>query len=798
MKLIFYDFEVFKYDWLVVLIDYDTREKVVIINDAEKLRQIYEINKDNIFCGFNSRYYDQWILKGILCDVDPYYINNELIVNERNGYQILPDCKISLNNYDCMVFKDKGLKTLEGFMGSVIKETDVPFDIDRKLTEDEIKDVVKYCAHDVEQTILVFENQREEFDSQLSLIQAFNLPMELFNKTKAQLVAHILGAERKAYRGDQFDISIPDTLQIEKYKHVVDWYKNPANRNYAKYLNTTIADVPHTFAWGGIHGSLDNFCYEGIILCCDTSSLYPSIIIEYNYMSRAVKGTDKYRNIRDTRLEYKRIKDPRQAPYKIVLNAASGCFKDEHNALYDPLMSNNVCIGGQLLTLDLIEHLEPYCKLVQSNTDGLFLALNSEDDTDKIKQIGKEWEQRTRLTLEWDVYSKLYQKDVNNYVIIDKEGYYKSKGGYVKKLTNVDYDLPIINKALINYFTKNVPIEDTINSCDDLREFQKIVKISRLYEYGLYQDKPIKEKVLRVFASNREDAGGVFKFRNGKADKLANTPEKCFIYTGAVTGVPLPEELDKNYYIDLANKRLDDFLHSKKKAGKNKSEIKWVNRDLKEFIDNVDFNQFESFIDLLVNFKENSICNTRQIKSLTVLNYFDKFGGNKKLLTLCDEFYEGKYKYVKINKAETKQKKIETLKEIEAELDDEILPLAEQMNYERDLLGYLEIGFDVDKRYMYVLEMNMKYSPRIKVYCLSNQSYDKIKSIKILKKNFNKQPFKEGDILFGKKFVQKPKSKPDPTGKKQANGMPVFIKDYEDKEYWLDSYRIVKNFENIV
>lgn len=134
-------------------------------------------------------------------------------------------------------------------------------------------------------------------------------------------------------------------------------------------------------------------------------------------------------------------------------------MKDQYNPLYDPLMANNVCLAGQLLLLDLIEKIEPYCKLIQSNTDGLFMKVEKESDIDLIKEVAKEWETRTRLDLEWDVYEKIYQKDVNNYIIIDKDQKYKSKGAYVKKLNNLDYDLPIVNKALIEYFTKGIPVE---------------------------------------------------------------------------------------------------------------------------------------------------------------------------------------------------------------------------------------------------------------------------------------------------------------------------------------------------
>ena len=69
--MLFYDFEVFSHDWLVVIMDTDTKEIHVIVNDREKLIQLYEQNKNNIWCGYNSRHYDQYILKGIILGLDP-------------------------------------------------------------------------------------------------------------------------------------------------------------------------------------------------------------------------------------------------------------------------------------------------------------------------------------------------------------------------------------------------------------------------------------------------------------------------------------------------------------------------------------------------------------------------------------------------------------------------------------------------------------------------------------------------------------------------------------------------------
>ena len=64
--MIFYDFEVFKEDWLAVFIDVTRKEEHVIVNDPDKLKALYEANRKDIWVGYNNRHYDQYIMKGIL------------------------------------------------------------------------------------------------------------------------------------------------------------------------------------------------------------------------------------------------------------------------------------------------------------------------------------------------------------------------------------------------------------------------------------------------------------------------------------------------------------------------------------------------------------------------------------------------------------------------------------------------------------------------------------------------------------------------------------------------------------
>lgn len=561
--MLFYDFEVFKHDWLVVIKDTETKKTTTIINNTEQLKQFYEKHKNDIWAGYNSRSYDQYILKGILCDFNPSDINNHIIVKKLGGWQYSSlFWRIQFYNYDVMTNKFFGLKQLEGFMGNNIKESDVSFTIDRKLTEKELKEVIKYCNHDVEQTMQVFVNQIEEFNSHMGLIKMFKLPLKYINKTKAQLSAIILGADKIEY-DDEFEYEIVDTIQIQKYRHILEWYKNPLNKSYNKKLDIEVAGVPHTFGWGGLHGAKPNYIGEGIYVNSDVGSFYPSLMLQYDFQSRNINDKTKFQNIYDTRMKLKHEgKKKEQAPLKIVLNSTYGAMKDKYNNLYDPRQANNVCINGQLMLLDLIEKLEDKWELIQSNTDGVMFKLNSKDDLEEYENICNDWCSRTRMTLEHDIINKVIQKDVNNYLIVMENGKVKSKGAYVKELNKLDNDLPIVNKALKDYFVKNIPVETTINSCNDLIEFQKIVKVSGKYKYALHGNKILNEKILRVFASRSKVDKGVFKVHNNKdtPDKIANTPERCFIENGDLNGIRVPRKLDKQYYINVAKKRICDFM----------------------------------------------------------------------------------------------------------------------------------------------------------------------------------------------------------------------------------------------
>lgn len=584
--MIFYDFEVYKYDWLAVFIDTDTQSTLLIENNVGQLKKLYEDNVNNIWIGFNNKHYDQYIFKGILLGINPKMINDKIIKEGKDGWQISREFnKIPMINYDVFSSKSVGLKTLEGFMGSNIKETDVPFDIDRKLTREELDMVAQYCTHDVEETIKVFMERINDFNSMYDLVKVFNLPISCISDSGAQITARVLECERKAYE-DEFDFFFLPCLRIEKYKEVIEWFKSkrykPDNpyTYYKQSFEIDIAGVPHVFGFGGLHGApKESKYYEGAIYHVDVNNYYPSMLIAWDLVTRSAKNNAfaeiyqtrkqlKYKQTHAATKEEAKMYKKMQLPYKQILVSLSGAMKDKNNNAYDPRNNNCMCINGQLMLLDLIEHLEAIngFELIQSNTDGLIIKIPDTDDAfNQMDEICYEWEMRCstdkcQILLETDQIAKIYQKDVNNYLWIDLDGGVERKGAYVKELSALDYDLPIINKALVNYMVDKIPVEQTINNCDDLIMFQKIVKLSYKYEYVQHNNIKYSYKCYRVFASNDPNDGKIYKCRKGdNPAKFGNTPDNCFIDNDDMANRTVPDKLDRQWYIDKAKQRLSDF-----------------------------------------------------------------------------------------------------------------------------------------------------------------------------------------------------------------------------------------------
>ena len=464
VKAIFFDFEVFKYDWLVCITEYyigDNNElktkDLVILNNRSQLINYYIDNKDSgIFIGKNSSRYDNGIMIGIIEGKNPKEISDKIIEQDISWKMQVKNWR----NYNFLyidIMQDAArisLKEEEAYLDLPIITTEVEFDTNRQLTKEELEKTIYYCKADVRALITSFENNIGGIMTKINLILQYDLPKRCISMTNAQLCAKLFDCKPTKFDDEFKPFDINCLGIVPQNKDVLDFYKQDID--YKNKLNIDIAGVPHVYAFGGIHGAIPNFFYDGELWLIDVASYYPSLMIYYNFLSRAMplNGKRKFISMYFNRRKVKarngdelqivideEIEFYKEHPYygeydstyndsldkehhkadkklsqvlKLPLNTTYGCEKAKFNDMYDPHNSNNVCIAGQLMLTALIEMLEPYSKIIQSNTDGIIII---PEDKDKVKEVVKYWEHKSKMTMELDIAHKLIQKDVNNYIL---------------------------------------------------------------------------------------------------------------------------------------------------------------------------------------------------------------------------------------------------------------------------------------------------------------------------------------------------------------------------------------------
>ena len=320
-----------------------------------------------------------------------------------------------------------------------------------------------------------------------------------------------------------------------------------------------------------------------IIRNYDVASYYPHLMTLYGYTSRNIPSPEVFSEVLERRMKAKAAGDTATAnALKLVVNTTYGASLNKYNALCDPLMGRSVCITGQLFLLELAQHLYKYIpdlRIVQLNTDGIMIEFD-DSQYGRVQEILDEWQSRTGFELEEDSIAQIAQKDVNNYVEVQPSGKFKCKGGYLVRgispagAFNVNNNATIVAKALVEYFVHGTPPEDTINACDDIFQFQIIAKAGAKYREAYHMvdgEKVSVQKVNRIYATSDTRYGKLFKVKaeNDAEAKIEMLPEHCIIDNDNRLSIT---DVDKQFYIDMAKKRINDFMGIKpeKKGRKSK------------------------------------------------------------------------------------------------------------------------------------------------------------------------------------------------------------------------------------
>ena len=599
MRLIVYDVEVFCEDWLVIFKDIETGKYTCVHNDNEELKEC--ISEDCIYIGFNSKHYDQFIIKAICCGFTPQEVKqvNDFIIGGGQGWEcpMLRDFFFRFNNVDIKDDMQMGLslKAIEGHLGLSVEESTVPFDIDRPLTEEELKETAKYCIHDVDTTEKLVELRKDYLKNKIHIGKLAGLDeVKAMGMTNAKLTAALLKAEQKPHDDERKYVYPPNLKREYIPQEVFDFFDRMYDPEisdkelFSDKQTFSIGDCPGVVGYGGIHAAIPNYFFvetkDRVIRNKDVASYYPHLMTLCGYTSRNIPSAKVFEDVLETRMKAKASGDKATAnALKLVVNTTYGALLNKYNDLFDPLMGRSVCITGQLFLMELAQHLYadiPDLKIVQLNTDGIMVECDRKY-LPMLDEICDEWQSRTGFELEEDAVVRIAQKDVNNYVEVQEGGKAKSKGGYLVRgistvgAFNINNNACIVAAAVKEYLVNGVPVEDTINGCNDIFQFQLIAKAGVKYReaYHLVDGEKVPvQKVNRVYATKDERYGKLFKVKaeNDSTAKIEMLPEHCIIDNDNHLTI---DDVDKTFYIEMAKKRINDFLGikpEKKKGGRKK------------------------------------------------------------------------------------------------------------------------------------------------------------------------------------------------------------------------------------
>ena len=235
-----YDFEVTAHDWLLVLKNYRTRERVVFHNSLPNDVQNFIDMYNPIMMGYNNNGYDKFILKSILNGYTPKEVKdvNDYIISGGQGWELdlgymkLPT-QVDLLN--CIIPR-KSLKELEGNIFLNITESTIDFNIQTKWNKQEYDEMLYYCDHDVDALFPIFDMLINRFKSKYIIAKLGKIDYEYaLSLTDANLTAVLLGAERQEH-DDPFKYVYPEQVQKEKIpKVVLDYFDDLIEHNDLDY-----------------------------------------------------------------------------------------------------------------------------------------------------------------------------------------------------------------------------------------------------------------------------------------------------------------------------------------------------------------------------------------------------------------------------------------------------------------------------------------------------------------------------------------------------------------------------------
>lgn len=231
-------------------------------------------------------------------------------------------------------------------------------------------------------------------------------------------------------------------------------------------------------------------------------------------------------------------------------------------------------------------------------------------------------------------------------------------------------------------------------------------------------------------------------------DKIAALANEMYAYAGISLTAGSFGQDNRDWLVDKENKTISQSLSSIKFISKSAANTLYELRNLSE--------QITSFSNLLRYFQINTSIDTRQIETLIKLNYFSKYGNNKKLLTVFNEFFEGENKLTKTYVQKTVDKRMIEMNRIEEETENEVVDQKEQLSFEIENLGMCLTRFSnpAYNRAYYILSLDSTYGVKAQLYSIKRGT---IGNIRMRKVQLEETPIETGSVIYVDKFAEKPR-----------------------------------------
>lgn len=507
-----------------------------------------------IFCGYNNLHYDNPIINYIIEYEDKlmqynipticssiFNLSKTITTSSEDNIDAWKHWKYQIwfDTFDIltMLYSNKlrvGLKEIQVTM-QYPNVQEFVCDWTKPLPLEDFDSMIDYNINDIESTSELLNRCKKDVDLRIAIEDEYgvrvlskdgvNIGMKILTQKYLEKTG-LTWQDIKDLRSPMSVIPLKDViLPFIKYdspilQRVLEDMKNqivsPGRKGYENKF--VFNNLRYSVGVGGIHSVNSPEIIiprdDEMLIDIDVASLYPSMLIEYEFYPKHLgkEFLEVYKQIKDERIEAKHNGDKvKNETLKLALNGLSGNLQNEHNFCYSPFAVMQIRINGQLLLLMLAEKLTQIgCRIVQANTDGLFVLLKK-DAYSKVNSICREWEQLTKLTLEEDRFKAMYQYAINDYFAITEDNKVKEKGMFITAVKLGKGLTPkIIPKAVISFFKDGIPVEDTIKNCTDIRDFLMSEKTGKQWHVEYMNEE--QQRTNRFYAST--NGGYLWKWKD--------------------------------------------------------------------------------------------------------------------------------------------------------------------------------------------------------------------------------------------------------------------------------------------